>query len=66
MLAKLSPQQIQSQDLAGEKIQTILTCAPGNGATIGGLKVIAASGWFAARLRAQKTSTRFMREFSRC
>ena len=49
MLEKLSPQQVQSTDLAGEKIQTILTRAPGNGAPIGGLKVIAESGWFAAR-----------------
>ena len=49
MLAKLSPQQVQLTDLAGEKIQTILTHAPGNGAPIGGLKVIAESGWFAAR-----------------
>ena len=36
-------------ELAGEKIQTILTHAPGNGAPIGGLKVVAESGWFAAR-----------------
>ncbi|MGP0088821.1 MAG: phosphoglucomutase (alpha-D-glucose-1,6-bisphosphate-dependent) [Xanthobacteraceae bacterium] len=49
MLAKLSPKQILSAELAGEKIQSILTQAPGNGAAIGGLKVIAASGWFAAR-----------------
>jgi phosphoglucomutase len=49
VLAKLSPQQVQSTDLAGEKIQTVLTCAPGNRAPIGGLKVIAPSGWFAAR-----------------
>jgi phosphoglucomutase len=49
MLAQLSPQQIQSAELAGEKIQTILTQAPGNDAPIGGLKVIAKSGWFAAR-----------------
>ena len=49
MLAQLSPQQVLSADLAGEKIQSILTRAPGNGAAIGGLKVIAASGWFAAR-----------------
>ena len=48
-LARLSPQQILSAELAGEKIQSILTEAPGNGAPIGGLKVIAASGWFAAR-----------------
>ncbi|MDP1678525.1 MAG: alpha-D-glucose phosphate-specific phosphoglucomutase, partial [Candidatus Nitrotoga sp.] len=49
ILAKLSPQQIRSTDLAGEKIQTILTHAPGNGASIGGLKVISEQGWFAAR-----------------
>ena len=49
MLAKLSPQQIRSTDLAGEKIQSILTHAPGNGASIGGLKIIAEKGWFAAR-----------------
>jgi phosphoglucomutase len=49
MLAQLSPQQILSAELAGEKIQSILTRAPGNGAPIGGLKVIAESGWFAAR-----------------
>jgi phosphoglucomutase len=49
LLKKLSPQQVRSAELAGEKIQTILTRAPGNGASIGGLKVIAESGWFAAR-----------------
>jgi phosphoglucomutase len=48
-LAKLSPGQIRGTELAGEKIQAILTQAPGNGAAIGGLKVAAASGWFAAR-----------------
>ncbi len=48
-LSKLSPQQVRSTDLAGEKIQSILTQAPGNGAAIGGLKVIAENGWFAAR-----------------
>jgi phosphoglucomutase len=49
MLAQLSPQQIRSAELAGEKIQSILTQAPGNGAPIGGLKVATQSGWFAAR-----------------
>ena len=49
MLAQLSPQRILSADLAGEKIETILTHAPGNNAPIGGLKVITRSGWFAAR-----------------
>jgi phosphoglucomutase len=48
-LAKLSPQQVKSTELAGEKIQKVLTHAPGNGAPIGGIKVIAESGWFAAR-----------------
>jgi phosphoglucomutase len=49
MLAQLSPQQVRSAELAGEKLQTILTQAPGNDAPIGGLKVVAESGWFAAR-----------------
>jgi phosphoglucomutase len=49
LLAKLSPQQVKLTELAGEKIQSILTQAPGNGAPIGGLKVVAESGWFAAR-----------------
>ena len=49
ILAKLSPQQVRSTDLAGEKVEAILTQAPGNGASIGGLKVRAESGWFAAR-----------------
>ena len=49
ILKKLSPQQVRLKELAGEQIQTILTHAPGNGASIGGLKVVAKSGWFAAR-----------------
>ena len=49
VLEKLSPEQVKIKDLAGEKIQAILTNAPGNGAPIGGLKVVAESGWFAAR-----------------
>jgi phosphoglucomutase len=49
MLSQLSSEQISSKELAGEKIKEILTCAPGNGAAIGGVKVIAESGWFAAR-----------------
>ena len=49
ILAKLSPKQVTTKELAGEKIQAILTTAPGNGAPIGGLKVVAESGWFAAR-----------------
>ncbi len=48
-LAKMSKDSIQSPTLAGEKITTILTHAPGDGQAIGGVKVIADSGWFAAR-----------------
>ena len=48
-LARLSPEQVSATELAGEPITAALTTAPGNGAPIGGLKVIAASGWFAAR-----------------
>jgi phosphoglucomutase len=48
-LAKLSPRQVQFTDLAGEKIEAVLTHAPGNGAPLGGLKVVVRSGWFAAR-----------------
>jgi len=48
-LAKLSPEQIKHAELAGEKIQVILTRAPGNDAPLGGLKAVTASGWFAAR-----------------
>jgi phosphoglucomutase len=48
-LAKLSPDQLKSDRLAGEPIEQVLDKAPGNGAAIGGIKVVAASGWFAAR-----------------
>ncbi|MCB2147303.1 MAG: phosphoglucomutase (alpha-D-glucose-1,6-bisphosphate-dependent) [Deltaproteobacteria bacterium] len=48
-LAKLSAEQVKGTELAGEKIRKILTRAPGNDAPIGGLKVSADSGWFAAR-----------------
>jgi phosphoglucomutase len=49
LLAKLSAAQVKLTELAGEKIQTVLTVAPGNDAPIGGLKVVAERGWFAAR-----------------
>jgi len=49
ILGKLTPQQIHSTDLAGDRIQAILTQAPGNNAFIGGLKVATEQGWFAAR-----------------
>ncbi|WP_108470263.1 phosphoglucomutase (alpha-D-glucose-1,6-bisphosphate-dependent) [Rhodanobacter thiooxydans] len=48
-LAKLSPDQLKSDRLAGEKIEQVLDKAPGNDAAIGGIKAVAASGWFAAR-----------------
>ena len=48
-MKKLSPEQISSKDLAEEKIISVLTKAPGNDASIGGIKVIAKHGWFAAR-----------------
>ena len=49
LLAKLSPAQVHAKELAGEKIISIITNAPGNNAAIEGLKVSAANGWFAAR-----------------
>ncbi len=48
-LSRLSPEAVKDADLAGEPILARLTRAPGNGAPIGGLKVVTASGWFAAR-----------------
>jgi phosphoglucomutase len=48
-LAKLSPTQVTAKELAGEPITAILTEAPGNHASIGGLKVTTENGWFAAR-----------------
>ncbi|MFZ4284443.1 phosphoglucomutase (alpha-D-glucose-1,6-bisphosphate-dependent) [Streptomyces bacillaris] len=49
VLARLSPQQVKADTLAGERITAVLTEAPGNGAAIGGLKVCTDSAWFAAR-----------------
>jgi phosphoglucomutase len=48
-LGKLSPKDIPVAELGGEKIETVLTTAPGDGNPIGGIKVAAQSGWFAAR-----------------
>jgi len=48
-LSKLSPEQVTSDMLAGEKITNVLTTAPANHAAIGGLKVTTENGWFAAR-----------------
>ena len=49
VLERLTPEQVTETELAGEKIEAMLTAAPGNGAPIGGLKVVTAHGWFAAR-----------------
>jgi phosphoglucomutase len=49
VLADLRPEQVTASELAGEPIRDVLTAAPGNGAPIGGLKVVAEHGWFAAR-----------------
>ena len=49
ILSKLSPEQVETEELAGDKIVAKLTTAPGNGASIGGLKVVTHHGWFAAR-----------------
>jgi phosphoglucomutase len=48
-LLKLEPADITAQELAGDRIEAVLTTAPGNGAPIGGVKVVAEHGWFAAR-----------------
>jgi len=48
-LSNLSPEMVRAQTLAGDPITARLTHAPGNGAAIGGLKVVTANGWFAAR-----------------
>jgi len=48
-LSKLSPDQVKARELAGDPIEQMLTTAPGNGAPIGGLKVVTRRGWFAAR-----------------
>jgi phosphoglucomutase len=48
-LAKLSPADVRITEMAGEKVQRILTTAPGNGSPIGGIKVMTEHGWFAAR-----------------
>ena len=49
ILANLSPEQVSAAELAGDPITARLTRAPGNDAAIGGLKVVTANGWFAAR-----------------
>ena len=49
VMKNLSPDQVQAHELAGEGVMAKLTHAPGNGAAIGGLKVVTENGWFAAR-----------------
>ena len=49
LLLRLSPGQVGARELAGEAIRAVVTTAPGNGESIGGLKVIAEDGWFAVR-----------------
>ena len=49
ILSKLSPEMVSTRELAGDPIEAMLTNAPGNGAPIGGLKVVTKNGWFAAR-----------------
>lgn len=48
-LARMSPRQVTSRTLAGEPIERVLGCAPGNDAPLGGIKVVTATGWFSAR-----------------
>jgi len=48
-LAAMTPAQVQEKELAGDPIEAMLTTAPGNGAALGGLKVVTSRGWFAAR-----------------
>lgn len=49
-LERLSPADVRFTELAGEKIEQVLTAAPGDGNPIGGIKITAGDGWFAARL----------------
>jgi phosphoglucomutase len=49
VLLELSPEDVRASELAGDPIEAVLTTAPGNGAPIGGLKVVTARGWFAVR-----------------
>ena len=49
ILKALTPEKLDIADLAGEPVQAVLTSAPGNGQSFGGIKVTSDSGWFAAR-----------------
>ena len=61
-LGRLAPESVGASTLAGEPITAKLTRAPGNGAAIGGLKVVAASGWFAARPSGTENITKIYAE----
>ncbi len=61
-LGKLTPDAIRASTLAGDPITAILTTAPGNGAAIGGLKVVTAEGWFAARPSGTENVTKLYAE----
>jgi len=61
-LAKLSPEAVRAAELAGEPITARLTHAPGNGAALGGLKVVAPNGWFAARPSGTENLTKIYAE----
>ena len=61
VLKDLSPEQIEANELAGEEITDKLTKAPGNGAAIGGLKVVTENGWFAARPSGRRIFTKSIR-----
>jgi len=61
-LGRLSPDAVRAATLAGDPITAILTAAPGNGAPIGGLKVVTAQGWFAARPSGTENVTKLYAE----
>ena len=61
-LARLSPDDVDADELAGDKIERMLTRAPGNDEPIGGLKVVTARGWFAARPSGTEDKTKIYAE----
>jgi phosphoglucomutase len=61
-LKQLSPEDVDAEELAGDKIERMLTRAPGNDAEIGGLKVVTARGWFAARPSGTEDKTKIYAE----
>jgi hypothetical protein len=65
VLGKLSPEQVTATGLAGEPITARMTSVPGDGASLGGLKVTTESGWFAAGPSGTEASTRSTRKASR-